>query len=128
MRFFKLGLLFFLFWETGFLWAEPGREHLPSVSLLHSPLLNINPCPDDEWRPLSSEEVKERKIKIGFKAVQYMGEWLDSKNLDLISEGLYQMADLIEKERKFEHWLKTHLNIDLDLSRDKGIIVYKFEW
>jgi len=119
----SVGFVFYIL-ILGDLFSEPAES---PTSLLNSPFLDINPKVD-EWKPLSHKEFTERKIKLGFKAIDYIGEFFDSKNISFISEGFYEIADWVRKERKFEKWLEKKFNIDIDLSEDKGIIVYKFKW
>ncbi len=83
----------------------------------------------DEWRQLSKEEFKKKKFELSFKAISYLSELLCAYNLDLISEGIWEVSSWIEKERKFEKYLEEKYSIKLDVDTPtQGFIAYTYRF
>jgi len=83
-------------------------------------------APEDGWKPLGRQEMSENKKKFTLETTAEAAEYLDSLNLDLISNGLYDILEVVSKVEDFQLWLKDKyaIKLDIDLS-DTGAVVYK---
>jgi len=81
---------------------------------------------EDGWKPLTRQEVSENKKKFAIEAVAEAAEYLDSLNLDIVSNRLYDLLGVVAGVKNFQQWLKDKYSIKLDVDlADTGAIVYK---
>jgi len=120
----KLLLVFFILgflkisWAIDFSAESPFRECILIKISLDSTKDNLN----QDF--LSKEELKKRKIELGFKTADYISELLCAYNLDFISERLWQISSWVEKERRLEKYLKEKYSIKLDIDIPKKAFVF----
>jgi hypothetical protein len=81
---------------------------------------------EDGWKPLGRQEISENKKKFALETTAEAAEYLDSFNLDLISNRLYDILEVVSKVKHFQLWLKDKYDIKLDIDlSDTGAVVYK---
>lgn len=79
---------------------------------------------DDEWRPLTQDEVKENKKQMTYKAADKTAAFFDSIQMDYVAE---KIEDAIAASRSFDKRQRKPLWTDfkLSISDDSAFLSYK---
>lgn len=106
----------------------------PDVSLAQeesSNLINYEPLKstqkdEDGWRPLSEEEIVDRKRELAFELVTMAAELMDSLYLSYLSEGIINARDMGKKVIEYNNWLKDRFSVEVDVDfPNESFLIYR---
>lgn len=80
--------------------------------------------PAEEWRPLSEEELLERKTKLTSKALKYSAELADSLRAPSLSQGLFRTEETLSSYYN----LAKRYHFRLKLSYDEATLRYHVDY